>query len=81
MNLLINIRYGKGVNRMHKLALPLVLASSTTTTSVNGLDGALDLVKSVMELFTEYPLNVYLVCGLACVGFGVFRAAKGAAKR
>lgn len=66
---------------MHKLALPLVLASSTTTTSVNGLDGALDLVKSVMELFTEYPLNLYLVCGLACVGFGVFRAAKGAAKR
>lgn len=61
--------------------LPLVLAASTTATTVSGLDGALDLVKNVMNLFTEYPLNVYLVCGLACVGFGVFRAAKGAAKR
>ena len=61
--------------------LSLVLASSTPSTTVNSVDGALDLVKSVMGLFTEYPLNVYLICGLACVGFGVFRAAKGAAKR
>lgn len=66
---------------MHKLALPLVLASSTSTTTVSGLDGAISLVRSVMALFSDYPLNVYLVCGLACVGFGVFRAAKGAAKR
>lgn len=61
--------------------IPMVLASSTTTTTVSGIEGALGLVKSVMGLFTEYPLNIYLVCGLACVGFGVFRAAKGAAKR
>lgn len=58
----------------------LVLASGSTTT-VSGLDGAISLVRSVMDLFTDYPLNIYLVCGLACVGFGVFRAAKGAAKR
>ena len=61
--------------------LSLMLASSTPSTTVNGVDGALDLVKSVMGLFTEYTLNVYLICGLACVGFGVFRSAKGAAKR
>ena len=56
----------------------LILAAET---SVTGLDGALAMVKSVMALFSEYPLNIYLVCGLACVAFGVFRAAKGAAKR
>lgn len=62
-------------------SIPMILASSTTTTTVSGIEGSLDLVKSVMGLFTEYPLNIYLVCGLACVGFGVFRSAKGAAKR
>lgn len=56
----------------------LVAASDA---SVTGVSEALDLVKSVMSLFSEYPLNVYLVCGLACVGLGVFAAAKRAAKR
>lgn len=57
------------------------LLAAEAATTVSGVDGALDLVKSVMGLFSSYPLNIYLVCGLACVGFGVFRSAKGAAKR
>lgn len=40
----------------------------------------INLVKSVCGLFTIYPLNVYLIAGLVCVGFAIFARAKSAAK-
>lgn len=36
------------------------------------------LVKTVMGLFSEFPLNVLLVAGLCFVAFGLFSRAKGA---
>ena len=38
------------------------------------------LVKSVMSLFGEYPLNVILLMSLAGGAFALFRRAKKAAK-
>lgn len=40
----------------------------------------LELVKSVMSLFGEFPLNIILVFSLAGVAFALFRKAKRAAK-
>lgn len=40
----------------------------------------LEIVKTCMGLFSEFPLNIYLVGGLAGVGFSIFRKAKKAAR-
>lgn len=37
------------------------------------------LVKTVMGLFQEYPLNLLLISSLCFVAFGLFSRAKGAA--
>lgn len=39
----------------------------------------LNLVRSVMGLFSEFPLNVLLISSLCFVAFGLFRKAKRAA--
>jgi hypothetical protein len=38
------------------------------------------LTKSVMGLFSEFPLNVLLISSLCFVAFGLFRSAKHAAR-
>lgn len=38
-----------------------------------------NLVKTVMGLFTEFPLNVLLIASLCFVAFGLFSRAKSAA--
>lgn len=40
----------------------------------------LNLCKQVMGLFTEFPLNVFLIAGLVGIGFGIFRNAKRSAR-
>lgn len=40
----------------------------------------LDLCRQVMSLFTEFPLNVFLIASLVGIGFGIFKAAKRAAR-
>lgn len=37
------------------------------------------LVKTVMGLFSEFPLNVLLIAGLCFVAFGLFGRARSAA--
>lgn len=49
-----------------------VINSSIVTELVN-------LVKSVMGLFSEFPLNVLLIASLCFVAFGLFSRAKRAA--
>lgn len=38
----------------------------------------ISVCKSVMALFSEFPLNIMLVASLATVAFGLFRSAKRA---
>ncbi len=38
-----------------------------------------NLVKNVMGLFSEFPLNVLLIASLCFVAFGLFKRAKAAA--
>lgn len=39
-----------------------------------------DLVKTAMGLFSEFPLNLILIASLVGVAFGIFKRAKRAAK-
>ncbi len=40
----------------------------------------IDLVKTSMGLFTEFPMNLILTASLIGVGFGIFKRAKRAAR-
>lgn len=55
-----------------------VLAAGTIDTAVIG--ELLDLCKQCMGLFTQFPLNIFLVGGLVGIGFGIFTSAKHAAR-
>lgn len=57
-----------------------VLMSGGTPAIDTGLVNELvNLVKSVMSLFSEFPLNVLLIASLCFVAFGLFGRAKSAA--
>lgn len=43
------------------------------------VDELVTLVKTVMGLFSEFPLNVLLIASLCFVAFGLFSRAKSAA--
>ncbi len=47
------------------------------TTNLTSLLGA---VSSVMSLFTEFPMNLFLAGSVAGIAFGIFRKAKGSAR-
>ena len=56
-----------------------VLASSTPVIDTSIVNELMTLVKSVMGLFSEFPLNVLLIASLCFVGFAIFGRAKRAA--
>lgn len=53
------------------------LASASPTADIAGV---VDIVKGVMALFTEFPLNIMLAASVAGIGFKVFKKGKGAVK-
>lgn len=56
-----------------------VFLSSTPLIDTSIVNELVNLVKSVMGLFSEFPLNVLLISGLCFVAFGLFGRAKSAA--
>lgn len=56
-----------------------VLLSSTPTIDTGLVSELVGLVRSVMGLFSDYPLNVLLISSLCFVAFGLFGRAKSAA--
>lgn len=57
-----------------------MLAAAGSVAIDTGLVGeVVSLVKSVMGLFAEFPLNVLLIASLCFVAFGLFARAKRAA--
>lgn len=54
--------------------IPIVALDAVINTSI--VTELINLTKTVMSLFSEFPLNVLLVGSLAFMGFGFFRAAK-----
>lgn len=59
-----------------------LMATDTTTSTldVSLVETLLDLCRSVLTLFTIFPLNLFLVGGLVFLAFNIFRSAKKAAK-
>lgn len=57
-------------------AMPMVAFAEGETTT--GVTEAVNAVTAVSSLFTNYPMNVFLGCGIALAAFRVFRGAKGA---
>ena len=56
--------------------MPIILASETPVINTGIVNELLGLVKSVMGLFSEYPLNILLIASLCFVAFGIFGRAK-----
>ncbi|MDE6673717.1 MAG: hypothetical protein K2K19_02740 [Acetatifactor sp.] len=56
-----------------------VLLSSTPVIDTGIVNELIALVRSVMGLFSDFPLNVLLIAGLCFVAFGLFGRAKSAA--
>lgn len=63
---------------MHLLS---VVAADASTSVINTgiVNELISLVKNVMGLFSEFPLNVLLISSLCFVAFGMFKRAKAAA--
>lgn len=64
--------------------MPNLVLNSMVTAGTTVIDTALvaeivALVKTVMGLFSEFPLNVLLISGLCFVAFGLFARARHAA--
>lgn len=59
--------------------MPIMLAAETPVINTGIVNELMTLVKSVMGLFSEFPLNVLLIASLCFVGFALFGHAKRAA--
>jgi hypothetical protein len=61
--------------------MPTIIAVADATTSIDTavVNEVIALVRSVMGLFSDFPLNVLLIAGLCFVAFGLFGRAKSAA--
>lgn len=58
----------------------MAIDTTTSTLDISLVEILLDLCKTVLTLFTIFPLNLFLVSGLIFVAFNIFRSAKKAAK-
>lgn len=57
--------------------MPFVMASAASIDT--GLVSELiAVVKSCMGLFSEFPMNVFIIGSIVGLGFGIFRRAKSA---
>lgn len=56
-----------------------ILATETAAIDSSLVTELVNLVKTVMGLFSEFPLNVLLIASLCFVAFGLFSRAKSAA--
>lgn len=57
--------------------IPVAVGDAVIDTSV--VTELVNLTKTVMGLFSEFPLNVLLIAGLCFVAFGLFGRARSAA--
>lgn len=58
--------------------MSILLSGSSAVIDTSIVTELINMVKTCMGLFSEFPLNVLLIAGLCGVGFGLFRGAKSA---
>lgn len=59
-----------------------ILASGAGTPSIDSsaITELINLCKQCMGLFSEFPLNIFLIAGLVTIGFTIFTTAKHSAQ-
>lgn len=57
----------------------LIMTAISSVIDVGIVTELIELVKKVMGLFSEFPLNVLLIASLCFVAFGLFSRARSAA--
>lgn len=60
--------------------MPMILASAEGALDTGLVTSMVGVVKSVMGLFTEYPMNIYLIGGIIVLALGIFARAKRTTK-
>lgn len=60
--------------------MPMILASAEGTLDTGLVTSLIGVVKSVMGLFTEYPMNIYIIGSIVLVALGIFAKAKRTSK-
>lgn len=78
--MLVANAYSTVVGIIGKYLMLATDTSGTGTLDVSLVETLLDLCRSVLTLFTIFPLNLFLVGGLVFLAFNIFRSAKKAAK-
>lgn len=53
-----------------------LLTAQTNTIDTAVVDSILDITTNILEMFSVFPLNIFLTAGLIGVGVGVFRKLK-----
>lgn len=59
--------------------MPIMLLEGASSIDTSAVTEIVNLLKTLMGLFGEFPLNFILIGGLAGIAFGIFRKAKAAA--
>jgi len=59
--------------------MPVIVGDAAAAIDTSLVTELVNLVKTVMGLFSEFPLNVLLIASLCFVAFGLFARAKSAA--
>lgn len=60
------------------MELVTVLTETATAIDMTILDSIIEVTKTVIGMFTVFPLNVYLTAGIGTIGIGFFTALKHA---
>ena len=59
----------------------LALAEGSSVIDTALFNELVELMKSLLNVFTIFPLNVFLIAGFIGIGFGIFRQAKKSVRR
>ncbi len=62
------------------ILFPVIVGEGAASLDTALVTELMNLVKTVMGLFSEFPLNFLLIASLATMAFAIFRSAKRAAR-
>ena len=59
--------------------MPIIMAAADASINTGLVTELISVVKSCMGLFTEFPMNVFIIGSIVGLAFGIFRKARKAA--
>ena len=64
---------------MNALVAPTVLTTTASGINMSIVDEVVEVVKTVIDLFTIFPLNVFLAASVIGVGITIFQSLRNSA--